>query len=296
MGLRKRSKYHHYRPTLHLRHFADARKRVWVYDRQGAFEPCQQRITELRGENYLYAPEIGPDPRDDAWEQWLAREVDAPAAGPLRKALRNENLSGPERSALSGFIAAQDLRTPRARATVLQLFQAGIDDWYTGLASDLSRLRSEILETTGTEYSDEELQLYLETYTPQVTKPSWLDFMGGNLNRAGERIYYMGWRVVVAPPKFEFLTNDVGIVKFFGTFSQPVSYVLGWAAGRDHWLVPLSAQIALALAPADRGPPRQGKPEWIQRVNRQIVKDAWRFVYSHAYSSGVQPWLQPGER
>jgi hypothetical protein len=158
------------------------------------------------------------------------------------------------------------------------------------MTADRSKLREDILHATGTDYSDDELEFHIQTHSVEVNKGTWLDFLLNNVNLAGKRIYNMRWSLVEAPDNHSFVTNDVGIVKFAGSFERPVSFVLGFAAARTHWLVPLGSKWALALEPSDRasfGDPIQARAHWLKAINRQLVLDADRFVYSEAYHDFV---------
>lgn len=287
---RPTSKYHHFRPVLHLRGFA-VDDRVWVYDRQGECEPVQRNVRKIGGERFLYAPD--DNRRDDQIEVWLAQEIDDPAAAALRKLATGTPISGKERSRTAAYLGVQDMRTPKVRDFLIPLFQRGISEEWSRMTADRKQLRDDIRRATGTDYTDEELAFHIQTHSVEVNKGVWLDFLLRNVNVAGKRIYRMSWRMVKAPDNYTFLTNDVGIVKFAGSFEHPVPFVLGFAAARSHWLVPLSRSWALALEPSGKPANEElveARPAWIKAINRQLVTDADRFVYSARFHPFVLKW------
>jgi hypothetical protein len=272
---------HHFRPILHLHHFADHAGLTFLYDKRGEQRTGQYHVKVLGAERYLYAPgEGGYDPRDDRIERWLADMIDGPAAEPLERTRRNLRLDNARRSRLAAYIAAQDMRTPAARDTLVPIFQRELNAWYAGLARDLPRLRKSILDATGVDYSESELGDAHRSYSVEVTKGVWLDFIRDNLNRAAARLHDSVWHVVRAPANYEFLTNDIGIVKFSASFKRPVNYVLGFFAARDRWLVPLDPKAALAIGPGGDVTRIRAEPSWMDATNTQVVADAARFVYS----------------
>jgi hypothetical protein len=138
---------HHFRPILHLRHFADSAGLAFVYDKRTELRTGQHHVKVLGAERYLYAPGDGEgDPRDDRIETWLANMVDGPAAEPLDRARRNRRLDNSGRAHLAAYVAAQDMRTPRARDILVPLFRRELTAWYAGLPRDLPRLRQSILD------------------------------------------------------------------------------------------------------------------------------------------------------
>lgn len=287
-------KYHHFRPIHHLRHFANANGAVWVYDVQGKMPVQPLGLSVVGGEKYLYAPEAGEEPKDDSFERWLADHIDGPAAEPIRKLIESGDLSTlahGERSKLAAYFGVLEMRTPRVRDFLIALFSGELNDEYLEMTLDRGRVKREITERYGVEYSDEELEELIATHHVNVEKDVWLEFMQRNVNIAGKRIFRMGWRMVKAPPNYAYVTNDVGAVKFAGSFDVPRSYKLAFAAERSHWLIPLSSKWAIALDPGETGEPVEARPAWIKTVNKQIAADAYRFVYCQRKSPFVAKWL-----
>src|SRR2546425_12860198 len=100
----------HYRPVLHLRHFADESGLLWAYDRSGTAAPFRQIAPNVGFEKGLYTIVEPPGEDPGAVEAWLRDKIDGPAAAPLEKAATSRELTRAERSLLAAFIAAPDLR------------------------------------------------------------------------------------------------------------------------------------------------------------------------------------------
>src|SRR5947209_18303244 len=75
----------HYRPVLHLRHFADESGLLWGYDRSGTTAPFRQIAPNVGFEKGLYTIVEPLDGDPGALEAWLAEHIDGPAAHALDK-------------------------------------------------------------------------------------------------------------------------------------------------------------------------------------------------------------------
>jgi len=295
--LSKPASRHHFRPVLHLRHFAD-RDGLYAYDKQGILRTSKYMPKAVGAEKYLYSPEDGPEPHDDYVETWLARTVDGPAARALEAARRGLRLHNLQRSRLALYVAAQDMRTPLARDHVVGAFQRGLDAEYANLTEDLPSLRQSIRRATGTRYTLARLRELADDHSLECNKGVWLEFILRNVTRVGEILRGKNWYLVRAPSPYEFLTSDLGIVKFAKSFRRPVGYSFGFSAGRQRWLMPLDPKTSLAIGPTSDSV--AVTPAWLQAVNDQIVADAARFVYSRTLDLRViqqfTAVVRPGRR
>ena len=281
-------KRHHFRPVLHLRHFANQSGLIWTYDRTGAAAPFQQSPNNIGYERLLYSPkEEGAKP-DDALENWFEVNVDRPAAEVLKRAIATDTLDNSDGSIVSRFIAAQDMRTPKVRDDLLDLFQMGMDQQFAQWRADPGELRAAILRDTGEDISVDDLAAHLADTSVIVNNVAWFDFIVSQIDVAARRLFAMGWSLLHAPAGIEFLTNDVGIVKCLGRIDRPCPFVLGFAAGRTHWVFPLSAEVAFAILPTPGGVHGEASAMWVAAINAQSIADAQRFVYSRTLLA--DPW------
>lgn len=278
---------HHYRPVLHLRHFADSSGRLWVYGR-GQELPFRQRPERIGYEKFLYAPGDGPNPQDDAFEDWLMANVDGPSAHIFNRLVSDAYPSGPsgvqppraDRGVFARFVGIQDMRTPRARDFIMDGIQQALERSYQNWTRNPEELRRSIYRDTGTLYTAEELHHHIVTHDVVASKGFWFEYMMDTIHIAGERIFKMRWHVVDAPSGCSFVTGDIGIAKFCLGVDQPCNWRMGFHLGATHWVMPLNPFRALVLVPAE-DPRTLPAPtvEWVQIVNERLVRDAWRFVY-----------------
>lgn len=287
--MNNRKKKHHYRPTEHLRRFSAPDEMVWVYDRTG-IPAFRQNPKNIGYERFLYAPLSGPDPEDDTVENWLEERIDTPSVRPLRLLLDGNDLSNGDKLRFARFLGMQDMRTPRACDYLLRSYQARLDHWYQSWISDLPRLQREIYESQTTTYTIEELREFVAEHHPEADKLAWLEFIQNSVADAAGRIMQMRWEVVDAPAGLEFVTSDLGVVKFFEGFDRPCTWRMGFSLGVSHWFVPLSSHRGVALIPSTDPRPLKATRSFVKAVNRRLVLDAWRFVFSTKYHKFVPKW------
>jgi hypothetical protein len=276
-----RKKRHHFRPVLHLRHFVDATGQLWVHDKTSAVRPFQQTPANVGFEKNLYALEGGPDGGTDAFEDWLAQWVDGPAAIALSKAAVDKHLTTSERSSLAAFIAAQDLRTPKARDIITSLFESGLKAEWTKWEREPESLADAIRSDSGTSYSPQEIVELLGEFEFRVTNNAWLGFAQDMLNKLAKRLYAMSWSYARAPDDEEFITTDIGVAKCSGRL-RFLPWVLGFVGGRDVWVFPLTPDAALVLSAG--GPAQTGRatPNGLAAANSRLWEDAERFIYARS--------------
>lgn len=102
----------HYIPQSYLKRWANAMRMVWACRTlvSRASVPLW-KLQSLRGvgyHEYLYAQLV----HGDAFEEWLADEVDAPSDPVLEKVAREERLTPDDWTVLLKFFAATQVRTP----------------------------------------------------------------------------------------------------------------------------------------------------------------------------------------
>jgi hypothetical protein len=236
----------------------------------------------------LYSPKAEGAKPDDALENWFEVNVDRPAAEVLKRAIATDTLDHIDGSIVSRFIAAQDMRTPKARDELVALFQMGMDQQFAQWKADPSELRAAILRDSGEDIPAEALAVHLADTSVIVNNVAWFDFIVAQIDVAARRLFEMGWSLLHAPAGTAFLTNDVGIIKCLGRIDRPCPFVLGFAAGRTHWVFPLSAEVAFAILPTPGGVHGEASAAWVSAINAQTIADAQRFVYSR--TPLVDPW------
>jgi len=286
-----RARRHHYRPAFHLSHFVDGSGRVWVHDCTGHARPFQQLPRNIAYEDWLYAPDQGPDPMSDEVEVWLATQVEAPAAAPLARAAEMRKPDNSERSSLALFIAVQDMRTPKARDLIVGFYHAVAQEQWDMWVRNPQILAEQMAHNSGTRFEPDTVASLLRQFSYRITKGAWLDFIRAFVHQTAERLHQMTWSVAPAPNGTEFITSDLGIAKFSGSPLAPKPWAIGFEGNRDVWVFPLTPTAALVLAP-DAPVSAQPLPAaWPGLVNRQLAQDARRFLYSRNRQPAVQAMM-----
>jgi hypothetical protein len=185
--------------------------------------------------------------------------------------------------ALARLIVAQDMRTPTVRDLLLGMFQRGLEgEWRDVVAKSLAALQMDT--------SPEAIDAVSEMYSPRVTNAVWLDYLRSNIASAARRLAERPWTVLTAPAAYEWLTTDIGILKFSGGFEHPAPPGLGWTPGRDHWLFPVNPHVALAIAPVSAPARAEARPAWLKMVNHRLALDANHFVAARSRADFVLRW------
>ena len=271
----------HYRPVLHLRHFTNHEGLLWAHDRSGKAEPFTQIAPNVGFEKGLYTILEPPDGDPSAFESWLADKIDGPAAAVLDKAAEAIALTRAERSILAAFIAAQDMRTPRAKDRVMSVYQLGFSKQWEDWRSRPEELAAAIARDSGTQYTPQEILELLDEFRAEPNSNAWLDMLGSLVNQVGKRLFEMRWLRAYTPRDVPFVTSDIGIVKCKGRPDNFVPWDMGFTEGRDIWVFPLKPEVSVVIMPAGgRGMSGPCRPEWVRAVNRHLWDDACRWVFS----------------
>lgn len=280
------SRRHHHVTRHILRKFAEGDGMLRMHERGAGAR--RVKVEDAAVVKDLYSRGVPGGPKDDTIEKWLADHVDGPGSAVVDRILATDslNLTNEQRIHLARLIGAQDIRSPTARDHVITTLQGMSDHWW----EEQSRVEFKSgLEAAGIPFTDEDLDAAMEDLgRPTVDKSDWLDLIS-DLDRATAAVLSLGWILVRAPGGYEFLTNDVGLVKFAGGLQSPAPPTPGFNSGGTHWVVPLSPKRALAIAPgASRVVTSTSK--MVKDTNRAIVETADRFVYSRLRSEFVEKW------
>jgi hypothetical protein len=284
----QRRKKHHFLPAFLLRNFAGPDGRVQVYDREKNWQSRADIAENLAREKYLYAPgasdEYGRDPKDDAFEVWLADEIDGPAAPAISRLVAGldvADLTGDETHAVADFVALLDMRIPSIRDRLVPQFDAAA----RAAISDHKQTKK-ALRRRGQEMSLGEIKKTARRHRDELAsglaKPAWLDFMKNTRRLARLNIKHRRWSMVDGPVGFEFCTSDLCSVKAIATLLEPVAWEPGTSTWRSHWLIPLSPQRALAITPPEWPGELPASTALVQAINRQFICDAQRYIYTRS--------------
>lgn len=289
------SKRHHSVPMHYLERFTGDTGLLWVYPTDGA-EPRQAHPRNTAVERYLYAPEVGDNPKTDEVEKFLAEHVDGPASQPLAKLSIGEDLTPEERNSVAIFLAFQELRVPQTRDAILGFVEqighrvlemvVAHPEHLDKKAAEIG-LRGELVRRGYEGIKAGDLKL-------EATKISWLDSMLQVARESANLIDGLSWCVAECSPGFEFVTSDTPVVKILTDRSVPAIYAGGWISPSAESTFALDPEHVLIIKPD--GPTGRIAPPraWCIDVNRRTVGQAHRFVISRNRADWITKQLGRG--
>jgi len=285
MVMTTRSRNHHFLAKFLLERFRPNGSKMLYYRRSTGWREGDSGPKRLGCETHLYSPGVidlgGRAPTDDGAEQWLAKSIDTPAAGPIRRLSDGadvNSLSIAERRAIANFVGILDMRSPLVRDLVSPAMGAGVS-----AATDRRTTRKQLLTTRGIRVTLGEVSRIRRMMNIDCQgKPGWLHYMQSEYPNASRNVLARNWSLVHAAGGSEFVTSDLGMVKSIAGFQQPVSWEMGDIAGRVEWLVPLSPKAALLVTPRAVASALSTDPASMAAINRQFAADAREFIYARS--------------
>ncbi|WP_083876834.1 DUF4238 domain-containing protein [Ideonella sp. B508-1] len=261
---------HHYLPRFYLRGFTTGNT-VWVHDRRERRSyPSQPK--SVANENKLYSEDI---------EQHLANAIEDPAKSAIEALRLHQPLDEQQREALAHYVIALWKRVPEGRARV-----------YSGVPEVADSIRQELhaeLDATVAatphladlaEHRKAQVSEVIEKFKIEPPPEVWHQ----NLTRDSSpnvvaALLSMNWRVLISEGA-DFLTSD-----------NPVFFFQNEGIGRptSELSVPLSSTVVLWAhrRPAPGPLYFTARPEAVRGLNRRVVFNATRYVYSQR----LEPWM-----
>jgi len=244
-------------------------------------EPVHVSTKDAANEKFLYAPEGESNDKSDAVEIWLADHIDGPAAPILPKLMKNEALTTQETYNLAAYLAAQSLRTPRARKSFFEHFERRWRPLMTGMLRDRSRVRKSFEGTGKSPPTNETIQGWIDAinqgeYVLEAEKALWLDYLTTRIGKFAPVIMKLPFSVFECPPNHRAILADVPLLGIW-----PASRTIsggGWLSSHEITL-PLSPDHVLAVG----GSALQSKhprAAWFKDVNSRAIRYADEFVFA----------------
>lgn len=273
---------HHYFPQFHLNYFAQADTKLWTHDRRTRFKPNPKAIplARLAAEAGLYDDDH-PEGGLEGIEEWLADHVDGPASTVIRKVVAREDINAHERADLGRYVMSRDLRTPATRDFIMDRAQKQFEVECVARMSDTTAIRTAIRADSGIDIPEDQIAALAGLYRPTVTKGFWLDFLQRHSDAAAPRLLGMGWTLFHTDDGAQFITSDIGIVKFRGGWDRPVPFAPGWWIYAEAWLMPLTPKLALAMAPGLLPNQKLAGRPYVDVVNRTLAAQSSAFTFAH---------------
>lgn len=284
------AKRHHAVPRFYLERFSGTDGLLWQHHLED-LRAVRVAPHDAAVEKYLYAPEVGDEPHNDALEALLAEQVDGPAAEPLAKLAKGEGLADEERARIAMFIAFQEYRIPRMRDAVAD-FMGKVGAGILKMSAERPEYIRRTLAEIGHQLTDEQLEKMVagikeNQILVEPTKIAWLRGMSV-ASEIADLVFRMPWTVVGAPPRFEFLTSDAPIVKVVTDHRVPQMFAGGWLSPSAETTFALDPETCVVIKPDGTEGRIQGKKRWCKDVNRRLVLQAKGFVFSRSRDSYVE--------
>jgi hypothetical protein len=291
----------HYVPQLYLKNFcADSgevfsyrllvpNETVRVWDRFSVAGTGYQRNLYTRIERGKETDDI---------EQWLSREFETPAAGPLRKVLDDESLHEADWRALVRFLAAQIVRTPAFLIENLPIWNKMAPKILDEITADAQEKLAEA-KKSGKKFIIEEvsnntvfpLRVIREDFpekeevkfTTQVLvgRALWFFTMRHTLTKTLEILHQHRWTILTAPDGLPWFTSDDPVVRLNYRSEADYDFKGGWGRPGGNIFLPLSPRHLLFTEIGAAKVPRQTPKKYHARmIRRMIAEHAHRRIYS----------------
>ena len=286
---------HHWVPRMVLRNFTlhppEDDPEIWCQPvgRGAPRRSCVGAECAIRHYNTLEAAKLPPK----AIEGFYAY-LESAAAEPLRKTLRGEHCDESDRGALARLIAAQYVRTPRARSTLRYVAEKGRTLQLITSASIKrevlrDRARTRLIERDGEEPTEEAVDAFiydvvnaLESGEVRVQASHDLEAGGGliGLEELAHVIYDMAWVGLRAPENMLVLSDHPIVIHDpSGGADEHAAWL---SSGTVEVTFPLAADFCLMLY-HQAGPPSYRKESMDrhqgEEINLRSIAHAWRHYY-----------------
>ena len=278
------SRKHHAIPVHYLSRFTAEDGLLWQYDRKT--KRVQHVAPRIVGaENYLYSPEVGDDPKNDALEIVLAKEIDGPASALFAKIVSGSTLSDQDRLIFARHLAIQELRVPKARDAIVANFER-IGDAVLRMAASRPSYYQAVLGQLGEDISLHDAENHcrelLEGKFPvRANKISWLRAMA-IYDDIAKVIFDLPWALITSPDEHEFVTTDAPVVKILTDDAVPRSFAGGWLSPSAETTYALDPRHILVLRADGREGPVTVRRRWCRGANSRAIAQANRFVFARS--------------
>jgi len=265
---------HHFAPQHYLKAFTRGGT-IWAYDK---LECCkfQTQVKAVANETGLYTEDL---------ENWLEREVEAPAQPVLNKIRERISIDEEDRQWLAKYIVVQWKRVPKARERTIARLPQAVQEVAATLNAELDallELQPDAHENVASlrDRLAQEMRRNLVSPGPEI----WHNSIGIHTSpRVVDSLMSMNWLFLHTGESL-FLTSDnpvfffefEGIARPTSELTFPISNTIALWASRDKRLasqfIPASSQV-------------------VKEINRRTVFNSTRFVYSAIDESWILPFV-----
>lgn len=304
----------HFVPQFYLKNFATASNEVYEY-RTLISHPdvAVWKPVHVAGTGYernLYTRIVRGEEADDI-EQWLNREFETPAKGPMQRVLEDKEPSPKDWELLSRFLASQIVRTPaflvrnlpRWNQTVPRMLDQSLKDVEAELREAKERRRKIISGDPAphTEYfpvrverkdlPDEKKVQF--TTRIVVGRGLWFYSMRHLLTSTLRVLAQHRWEILEAPSRLPGFTSDDPVICLNFRSETDYDFGGGWNRDRGNILFPLSPRHLMITEIRGNSLRRRIPSGYYARLFRKLIaQHAHRRIYSSIPDEKI-PQLKP---
>jgi hypothetical protein len=292
----------HFVPQLYLKNFASASGEVCEYRvLVSHFNVPMWKLVNVAGTGYeknLYTRIVRGEEADDI-EQWLGREFESPAKGPLERVLTDKDLKDEDWRILVRFLASQIVRTPAFLINNLprwnQMAPQVLDQTLRDVEARLRTAKTgrEIVRESAphTEYFPmridrkdlpEEKRVQFTTKLV-VGRGLWFYTMKHTLTKTLKVLHRHKWTILEAPVGLGWFTSDDPVICLNFRSESDYDFNGGWNRQRANILFPLSPRHLMITEIGADPYPRKVPSRYHARLFRRIIAEhSHRRIYASA--------------
>jgi hypothetical protein len=294
----------HYTSRFYLKPWSSL-SGVWIY-RLLVSHPNvplwdQKSITSVARIRHLYTRTSSGEASDEV-EQWFEREFETPAAPVIQKVISDNRLTRDDWHILIRFLAAQDLRTPKAYfedtarwdRTLPDLLKTTLEQSVQRI-TEITKAGKKLPEPTSTNKADMPFRVFQDHQAGKIGvevlngRELWMSQMKRMLETTAKVLHEHHWTILAPPKGTTWLTSDNPVIHL--SFRSPSDYKLGRAWGRRkiNIILPVSPHHLMITQVGERSPHRGTKMslEQASLIRRVTAENAFRVVFADNPDSEV---------
>jgi hypothetical protein len=250
-------------------------------------------IQGLAYHEHLYTRVVAAGETDE-FEKWLAKEFEAPAEEPIRRAVSGERLSPDDWECLIRFMAAQDVRTPARLMETLSRWKDTLPEMVqTTLVEAVKEFREAKWEGRTLERTASAVADYFPSRIRTEIEPSaengilkletvagrslWLFGLRHLLTNTLQVLLRHRWTLLRPPIGMKWVTSDDPVVKLNYYGPEKYDFKGGWGSEGTEILFPLSPEHLLYTRIGHRPVAKY------LRVSESMAEAFQRFTVEHAH-------------
>jgi len=293
----------HFVPQGYLRNWSDDGVNVLAYrtlvphERVPDWTPRSIRGIAFRRDLYTQVDRQGNE--SDAFEQWMATEIETPALAAIDRAIHGRRLAPDDWKHLSLFYAAQDVRTPSNFLECMERWREDLPGLIQRtLAESVERIQQASREGTalpvqpvspsGDTSGSVDVTIQREKngsskiYASVTTgRAMWVQEMRRLLDGIAKGLEEHKWSIARPAPGLEWITSDHPALKL--NYNAPTEYDFGggWGSRGTELILPISPQHLLYTQIGSKAAPRfTFSAEKTQELRKLLAERAYRWIFA----------------